>query len=381
MSFCFIILAAGNSLRFNSLTPKPYQKIGGKSLIEININKASKIKEIKKIVLVYNKKHIKYLKKLKLKKIKLIEGGNSRQMSTFKSLKYLFNHSKIKSVLIHDCARPNFSNELLQKLIKKKMKNKVVVPVIKIEDAIKQKIGNNNIQHVISKKRDDLFLTQTPQCFDLTEIYKLHKNKKDRYKDDDLSLFENFNDVKFIEGNKNNFKITDEQDFEKLKKIFKSNLRYGIGFDIHKLASGRKLYLGGLKIKSKVGTLGHSDGDPVLHAIIDSILGAAALGNIGSFFPNKDKKYKNIRSTVLLEKILNKLDKENIFLNNIDINIIAQKPNINNLQNHLKKNIAKLCNISVKQISIKGKTTEKLGIIGKEKAIACEVITSILKYD
>ena len=214
MSFCFIILAAGNSLRFNSLTPKPYQKIGGKSLIEININKASKIKEIKKIVLVYNKKHIKYLKKLKLKKIKLIEGGNSRQMSTFKSLKYLFNHSKIKSVLIHDCARPNFSNELLQKLIKKKMKNKVVVPVIKIEDAIKQKIGNNNIQHIISKKRDDLFLTQTPQCFDLTEIYKLHKNKKDRYKDDDLSLFENFNDVKFIEGNKNNFKITDEQDFE-----------------------------------------------------------------------------------------------------------------------------------------------------------------------
>ena len=147
-------------------------------------------------------------------KIKLIEGGNSRQMSTFKSLKYLFNHSKIKSVLIHDCARPNFSNELLQKLIKKKMKNKVVVPVIKIEDAVKQKIGNNNIQHIISKKRDDLFLTQTPQCFDLTEIYKLHKNKKDRYKDDDLSLFENFNDVKFIEGNKNNFKITDEQDFE-----------------------------------------------------------------------------------------------------------------------------------------------------------------------
>ena len=288
-------------------------------------------------------------------------------MSTFKSLKYLFNHSKIKSVLIHDCARPNFSNELLQKLIKKKMKNKVVVPVIKIEDAIKQKIGNNNIQHVISKKRDDLFLTQTPQCFDLTEIYKLHKNKKDRYKDDDLSLFENFNDVKFIEGNKNNFKITDEQDFEKLKKIFKSNLRYGIGFDIHKLASGRKLYLGGLKIKSKVGTLGHSDGDPVLHAIIDSILGAAALGNIGSFFPNKDKKYKNIRSTVLLEEILNKLDKENIFLNNIDINIIAQKPNINNLQNHLKKILQNYAIFQSNKLVLKVKQLKSLELLEKKK--------------
>ena len=381
MSFCLIILAAGNSVRFNSSTPKPYQKIGGKSLIEININKASKIKKIKKIILVYNKKHIKYVKKLKLKKIKLIKGGDSRQKSTFNALKYLYNHTKIKNVLIHDCARPNFSKKLLQNLVKMKANTKGVVPVIKIDDAIKQKISGKNNQNFISKKRENLFLTQTPQCFRLIEIYKQHKNKKHRYLDDDLSLFENFKDIKFIEGNKDNFKITDQQDFKKLQKIFNSSVRYGIGFDVHRLVPGRKLYLGGLKIKSKIGTLGHSDGDPVLHSIIDSLLGAAALGNIGSFFSNKDRKFKNIRSTILLENVLYELNKSNFFLNNIDINIITQKPKINILQSSLKKNIAKLCKISEDQVSIKGKTTEKLGVIGKEKAIACEVIASIFKYE
>ena len=143
----------------------------------------------------------------------------------------------------------------------------------------------------------------------------------------------------------------------------------------------RKLYLAGLQINSPLGTLGHSDGDPVLHAITDAILGACQLGDIGQMFSDKSKKFKNIRSTILLKKVLNQIKVKGYYLNNIDINIITQTPKIKNLKTKMIENLAKLCEITKDQINIKGKTTEKLGVIGKEKAIACEVIASVVKYD
>ena len=155
----------------------------------------------------------------------------------------------------------------------------------------------------------------------------------------------------------------------------------GIGFDVHRLVPNKKLYLGGLKVKSNFGTLGHSDGDPVLHSITDAILGACKMGDIGQMFSDKKKEFKNIRSTILLNSVIKKIKNEGYFINNIDINIITQKPKIKNLKKKMIKNIAELCEISINQINIKGKTTEKLGVIGKGKAIACEVITSVIRYD
>ena len=119
MSFCLIILAGGNSHRFRSNIGKPYQKIGGKSLIEINLNKARKIKAIKKVVIVYNKKDTKRVKSLRLKGVKLIIGGKNRQQSAFNALKYLIKNKAISKVLIHDVARPNFSIKLINAIISK----------------------------------------------------------------------------------------------------------------------------------------------------------------------------------------------------------------------------------------------------------------------
>jgi 2-C-methyl-D-erythritol 4-phosphate cytidylyltransferase/2-C-methyl-D-erythritol 2,4-cyclodiphosphate synthase len=191
----------------------------------------------------------------------------------------------------------------------------------------------------------------------------------------------NLNNVKFIEGEKNNFKITDQSDLENLKNIYRSKMNVGIGFDVHRLVPKRKLYLAGLKIKSSLGTMGHSDGDPVLHSITDAILGACKMGDIGQLFSDKRKKFKNIRSTILLQQVIEKIKVKNYFINNIDINIIAQAPKIKKYKNIMINNISKICEIDKDQINIKGKTTEKLGVIGKEKAIACEVITSVIKYD
>ena len=134
-------------------------------------------------------------------------------------------------------------------------------------------------------------------------------------------------------------------------------------------------------VKSNLGTLGHSDGDPVLHSIIDAILGACKMGDIGEKFSDKNKKFKNIRSTVLLKQIIKEVKSKGYLINNIDINIITQKPKIQKYKKNIVNCIAKICKILPTQINIKGKTTEKLGIIGKEKAIACEVIASVIKYD
>tara|TARA_A100001015_G_scaffold258838_1_gene302343 strand:+ start:213 stop:1358 length:1146 start_codon:yes stop_codon:yes gene_type:complete len=381
MSFCLIILAGGNSHRFKSNISKPYQKLGGKSLIEINLIKASKFKEIKKIILVYNKKDSKRVKSLKLKNVKLITGGKTRQQSTFKALKYLINKKKTSKVLIHDVARPNFSTKLLSSILRNSKNARAVVPKIKVQDAIKQIIDSSKNEYIVGKKRDNLFLTQTPQSFNLKEIFHLHKTIAEKYKDDDISLYMDLNKVKFIEGEKNNFKITDKSDFESLQNIYKSKQTVGIGFDVHRLVPKRKLFLAGLKIKSNLGTLGHSDGDPVLHSITDAILGACKMGDIGQMFSDKNKKFKNIRSSVLLQLVIKQIKSRGYFINNIDINIIAQTPKIKNLKNKMIDNIAKLCEISKNKINIKGKTTEKLGVVGKEKAIACEVITSVIKYD
>jgi 2-C-methyl-D-erythritol 4-phosphate cytidylyltransferase / 2-C-methyl-D-erythritol 2,4-cyclodiphosphate synthase len=381
MSFCLIILAGGNSHRFKSNTPKPYQKIAGKSLIEINVNKARHFKEIKKIIIVYNKKNLKLVKSLKLKNIKLIIGGDSRQQSTFNALKFLNGTKGISKVLIHDVARPNFTLKLFSSIIRNMKNARAVVPKIKIQDAVKQIIESSKEEYILGKKRDKLFLTQTPQAFNLKEIYQLHKTNSAKYKDDDISLYMDLNKVKFIEGEKNNFKITDQSDYQNLKYIFKSKQSVGIGFDVHRLVPKRKLYLAGLKIKSALGTLGHSDGDPVLHSITDAVLGACKMGDIGQMFSDKNKKFKNIRSTVLLKQVIELINSKGYFINNMDINIITQTPKIKNYKDKMIDNIASLCEINKDQINIKGKTTEKLGVIGNEKAIACEVITSVIKYD
>ena len=378
MSFCLILLAAGDSKRFASRIPKPFIRVGGKSLLEHSLSKFNKIKEIKNTILVINKKHKKFLKNIKSTNFTKVIGGHNRQESTYNALKYIKkNRIKCSKVLIHDSARPNFTIGLIKKIISASRKN-TVIPKVPVHDALKQLIDKKNL---LNLPRDNFFSTQTPQSFNFNEILKLHSQNKIFYKDDDLSLVQSLKKVKFVDGEKNNFKITNQQDLIMLKNFMNLKVRTGIGFDVHRLVPKRKLYLAGLKIKSKIGTLGHSDGDPVLHSITDAILGACSMGDIGQIFSDKSKKFKNIRSTILLKQVMEKVKSNGYYINNLDINIIAQTPKIKKFKNKMIVNISKLCEISKDKINIKGKTTEKLGVIGKEKAIAAEVIVSMFKYD
>ena len=378
MSIFLILLAAGDSKRLKLTIPKPYQIINNKTLIEHSLNAFKNIKEIKKTVIVYNNKHKKYLKRLRIQNVIKIVGGKTRQNSTLKALSKVKNLN-CKKVLIHDAARPIPPKKLIKNIISKLKKNNAVIPIIKVTDATKRLDKNIIFKNI---ERNTLGFAQTPQGFTYKKIFKKHLNVNDEIFDDDASLFTNDNEKVFaIEGSKKNIKITDKDDLDIFKSLIKKNNCVGIGFDVHKLVPKRKLYLAGVKIKSSLGTLGHSDGDPVLHAIIDAILGACRMGDIGQMFSDKSNKFKNIRSTTLLQEVIKKIKAKGYFINNIDINIITETPKIKKFKNKMIDNIAKLCEISKTQINIKGKTTEKLGVIGKEKAIACEVIASVIKYD
>ncbi len=370
MNNCFIILAAGESKRFKSTIPKVYHLYKGKELFLHSIDKAIKSNKFKKIILVVNKKHKNFLKGKNLKKIKVINGGKNRSESSLKALKSI-KKNNISKVFIHDAARPNFSLNLINNLFEGLKKNKCVVPVIKTNNSVKYKKGNK----IINLDRNKIYLTQTPQAFDYRELLKFQKTSSSKITDDANLFIKENKKVKFITGNENNFKVTTTKHLQAFK-----DSTYGIGFDIHRLVRKRNLYLGGYKINSSLGTLGHSDGDPVLHAIIDSILGACKMGDIGQKFSDKSKKFKNIRSTILLKKVLKKIKQKNYLINNLDINIITQTPKISKYKKKIIKSIAEICEISTNQINIKGKTTEKLGLIGKEKAIACEVICSVNRY-
>lgn len=157
------------------------------------------------------------------------------------------------------------------------------------------------------------------------------------------------------------------------------NLRIGQGFDIHKLAEDRKLILGGVQIPYEKGLLGHSDADCLIHAIIDAIFGALALGDIGSHFPDTDLKYKDVKSVFLLEEALNLMRKKGYEIVNLDTTIKAQAPKMRPYIDEIRNNLAKVMKVSVENISVKAKTMEELGVVGEKKAIICDAVILIKK--
>jgi len=364
MNNYFIILASGQSKRFNSNKPKQFITYKNKALFEHSLDKAIISKLFKKIILVVNDK--KQIKKKYSKNVLIIKGGKERSDSSLIALKYIkkFNPN---NVLIHDAARPNFTIKLLKNLIRSLKTNKASIPVISSKDSIKYKVKNQ----LFNLERKNSYLTQTPQAFKFKDIYNLSL-KQNNIIQDEATLFINNNlKIKFINGETLNNKITFKEDIDNTKTYF------GIGFDIHRLIENKKLYLGGIKVPYHSGLKGHSDGDVILHSIIDALLGAMRKKDIGIFFPDNKNKFKNIRSPKMLKPIIEILYKNNFYINNLDINLICEKPKVSKYRTKIINSLSHLLNLDKDLINLKGKTVEKLGLIGKEKAIACEVICSI----
>ena len=361
----FILLAGGDSLRFSSNSNKLLAKFKNKNLLIHNIEFLKELK-FKKITLVINN-----TKKANISNfidLEIIKGGKTRS----ESVKNALNRSKIKSkyVLIHDAARPLNSKKVINNIIKNLIEKKYdcVVPYSKCTDTIV--VNHNNID------RENIKLIKTPQGFIKKKIIYLHNKYNKKKLTDDSQLFrydKNNYKIKYLLQNEINIKITYKDELNSLNKLIDKNILVGIGYDIHKTNKTNKtnfIKIGGVNIKSKIKVISHSDGDVVLHAITDSVLGALSQRDIGTYFPN-NKRNLNRNSIDFLNYALKKMTSKKMIINNIDIMIVSEEPKINPHFEIIINSMSKLLKIDKNNITIKATTNEKSGLIGSGNFIAC----------
>lgn len=297
-------------------------------------------------------------------------GGSTRQQSVFNGLKLLATlNTPISVVLIHDGARPFVNTETIKETLFAAQKFGAAVPGLTPVDTQKTVDKDGFIlQHL---QRSSMVAVQTPQGFDFQKLLQAHKkaqNDKNEYTDDTEIWEKYIGKVKVTKGNPENKKITFPKDYEK-KEMNISTIRTGLGYDLHRLKEGRKLLLGGVEFDFEKGEDGHSDGDVLLHAITDALLGASSMSDIGSFFPPEDSKWKDADSKVLLATVWNKIKEKNWQLENLDCVIKLEKPKFLPKRNEVISSIAKILDVNEDKIFVKAKTGEKLGDVGKSEAV------------
>ena len=361
----FILLAGGDSLRFSSNTNKLLAKFKNKNLLTHNIDFLKELK-FKKITVVINT--IKKANISNFDDLEIIKGGKTRS----ESVKNALNKSKFKSkyVLIHDAARPLNSQKIINNIIKNLIEKQYdcVVPFSRCSDTVV--VNHENLD------REKIKLIKTPQGFVKNKIIYLHKRNNKNELTDDSQLFRNEKNnykIKYLLQNEINFKITYKDELNSLNKLIRNNFLAGIGYDIHKTKKTIKnnfVKLGGVKIKSKIKVISHSDGDVVLHAITDTILGALSQRDIGTYFPNT-KRNLNRNSIDFLNYALKKMTLRKMLINNIDIMIVSEEPKINPHFEIIISSLSKLLKTDKNNITIKATTNEKSGLIGSGDFIAC----------
>ncbi len=383
-----ILLAGGVGNRFKSKTNKQLIEINGKTLLEICIENFNKHLKNINIQIVINKSNLNFIKNIanKYKLLKPVLGGITRQQSVFKGLIALKNYNN-EYVLIHDTARPIVTFEVLEQLLDftKKQVN-CVAPVIPINDAVRV-IKDDKINKVLNKENQ--ILVQTPQLCNFKELVSAHKITNIEY-EDETSIFLSVGgaNIHTIKGDPMSLKITRKHDLNLLyphliNNIYNYITKIGIGFDIHRTDliknkhNDNYITLGGVKITNSAPLVGHSDADVLLHAITDSLLGPINEGDIGMLFPPSDKKWKNQDSSYFLKETSLLLKKHKAKINNIDAVIICEQPKILNHSKEMIYNISNILEINPSKISIKGKTSESIGFIGRKEGIAAMVNSSI----
>lgn len=309
-----------------------------------------------------------------------VPGGKSRQESVFKALGKLKSHFKNSNplVFIHDGARPFVSEDIINSTYKAALEFGAGAPGIQPVDTQNEVDENGFIKrHLV---RSNLRAVQTPQVFRLNELLLAHEKASLSGKEytDDTEIWDLFvpgGKVKITEGDIQNKKITYRQDIIQTKDSKtnstgeKNMLRTGLGYDKHALVQGRALMLGGVKLESDLGEDGHSDGDVLLHAITDALLGASAMGDIGSFFPPEEAEWKDADSKILLSTVWEKIKAEGWQLENLDCVIALEKPKFLPHRQEVINSIASVLNVDPSQVFVKAKTGEKLGDIGQRRAV------------
>ena len=367
-----IIAAAGNGSRAKLNKNKLLFNLGDKTVLEKTVDVFLRSPFIDEIIVTANGADKEIFESFfkNDKNVRVVLGGSSRAESVKNALDAIADDGV---VLIHDGARPYLSPALIERCAISAEKFGSGVAAVPTVDTI----GVLNGDLLISTMRNGVCAVQTPQAFSVSEIKRAYDMASDlsAFTDDAGIYCKYIKPARFVEGERTNVKLTNPEDFH--NTVF----RTGTGFDLHRLAEGRKLILGGVEIPHAKGLLGHSDADVLLHAIMDALLSAASLRDIGYHFPDTDPRYKGISSVLLYKEVITLIGKQEYKVNNISATIMAEKPKLMKFVPEMTANIAKLSFVPESDVGIGCTTLEGIGTVGREEGIAVQAYCSLKSAD
>ena len=297
---------------------------------------------------------------------KIVAGGDTRQASVHNALEAATGDIAV----IHDAARAMVTPDIVRRCVESALNHGSGIAAAKATDTVlrQTEVG------VAVVPRDEVYLMQTPQCFAYDAILSAYRTVP-KVVTDDCSLYIAAGHTPvFVESPQDNFKLTTPKDWARAERML---TRYGTGYDTHRLVAGRKLILGGVDIPYEKGLLGHSDADVLLHAVMDALLGAAALGDIGKLFPDSDARYLGADSLALLQQVRAAIEEKGYLPVNIDATVIAQAPKLAPYKAEMEQNIAHALRLPVESVSVKATTTEGCNDEGKGVCISAMAIAAV----
>ena len=373
-----LIVAAGRGHRFGGEIPKQYCTLYGEPVLRHTLSKFVAHPDVNAIVTVIHPDDRALYDEAAagLGVIEPVSGGASRQESVYNGLEALANIQP-DAVLIHDAARPFFTDALISEIVAALDLYVGAAPGIPVADTLKR-VRDGFVETTVD--RSDLWRVQTPQGFRYPEILAAHKAAAGMNLTDDAAIAEKAGfDVVMLEGVEGNMKITRAEDLDMigLARAAQWEYRTGQGFDVHRFEPGDKLQLCGVSIDHDKSLAGHSDADVGLHALTDAILGAAAAGDIGEHFPPTDPQWRDANSSIFLRyaaKLLMDMDAKIV---NVDVTLICEAPKVAPYRAKMRAILADLLNLEVDRVGIKATTTEKLGFTGRREGIAAQALATI----
>lgn len=310
-----------------------------------------------------------------------VSGGETRQASVLAGLAAL-EPKNPSYVLVHDAARPFASPELIARAIAAARTSGAAIPALRVADTVKTVSADGTITGTAD--REALRIVQTPQAFAFAPLIAAHRKaaQAGRYDfTDDAALMEwAGHAVSTFEGETGNFKLTTPDDFKRAESMLQdrlSDIRTGMGFDVHSFGPGDHVTLGGLRIPHDHGLSGHSDADVVLHAIVDAILGALADGDIGAHFPPSDPQWKGATSDRFVKFAIDRLAQRGGVIAHLDITVVSEAPKIGPHRDAMRESIAKIAGITPDRVGVKATTNEAMGFIGRREGMVAYATATI----
>lgn len=379
--WCAVILAGGSGARMGAACNKVLLPLAGEAVLCRSVR--AFLPHVARVVLVVRPEDEAAVRQalaasgLSEAPITLTHGGADRQASVWQGLRTL--PETCTRVLIHDGARCLVDDGTIRRVMASVERCGTGVAAIPVTDTIKQVDASDCV--LATPDRAFLRAVQTPQGFDVALIRRAHEAAMwgDFRGTDDASLLEHMGvTVQLVPGARQNIKLTTPEDMTMAKAMLAPStlpaLRIGQGFDVHRLVEGRTLILCGVAVPHTLGLLGHSDADVALHALMDAMLGALALGDIGQHFPDSDPRYSGISSMTLLRHVVALLAEHHAHVTNADITLAAQRPKLAPYIVSMRQNVADALALPMDRVSVKATTTERLGFEGREEGISAQAV-------